>query len=133
MDPFCCLCFMAVFFILFCLSIPCSIVFICWERADLLALLCVTFSCASGTFPFGVLGQVWYLIVSIPYLCLLPYLRYLKQQQTNIQCAEKGNKISVQRRNNNRVGEWARGNKSRHHRPMRGYHMHMYNALDCDA
>ena len=25
------------------------------------------------TFPYGILGQVWYLIVSIPDLCLLPY------------------------------------------------------------
>ena len=30
----------------------------CWERVDLLALLCVTFSCAFVTFPYGVLGQV---------------------------------------------------------------------------
>ena len=27
-------------------------------------------------FPFGILGQVWYLIVSIPDLCLLPYFEY---------------------------------------------------------
>ena len=38
----------------------------CWERADLLALLHVVFA----TFPYGVPGQVWYLIVSIPDLCL---------------------------------------------------------------
>ena len=45
-----------------------------WERADLLALLCVVFSCVSFvTFPYGVLGQVLYLIVSIPYLCLPLY------------------------------------------------------------
>ena len=31
-----------------------------------LALLNVTFSCVFVTFPDGVLGQVWYLIVSIP-------------------------------------------------------------------
>ena len=32
------------------------------------------FSCVFVTFPCGVLGQVWYLIVSIPDLCLLTYL-----------------------------------------------------------
>ena len=46
----------------------------CWERAYLLALMCVMFSCVLGTFPHGVLGQVWYLIVSISDLCLLPNL-----------------------------------------------------------
>ena len=34
---------------------------------DLLAL----FSCAFVTFPYGVLGQVWYVIVLIPDLCFL--------------------------------------------------------------
>ena len=33
----------------------------------------MTFSCVFVTFPCGVLGQVWYLIVSIPDLCLLTY------------------------------------------------------------
>ena len=32
------------------------------------------FSCVFVTFPYGVLGQVWYSIVSIPDICLLPYL-----------------------------------------------------------
>ena len=47
--------------------------FTCWERADLLACLYmyVKLSCVSVTFPFDVLGQVWYLIASIPDLCLL--------------------------------------------------------------
>ena len=31
------------------------------------------FSCALVTFPYDVLGQVWYLIESIPDICLLPY------------------------------------------------------------
>ena len=44
----------------------------CWERADLLALVRGVF-CEFVTFPCGVLGQVWYLIVSIPDLCLLTY------------------------------------------------------------
>ena len=45
----------------------------CRERAYLLALLCVVFSWVFVAFPHGVLSQVWYLIVSIPDLCLLPY------------------------------------------------------------
>ena len=48
------------------LSVPCNIVITCWKRADFWALLCVVFSCAFDSFPFGVLGQVWYLIVTIP-------------------------------------------------------------------
>ena len=30
-------------------------------------------NCVIVTFPFGILGQVWYSIVSIPYLCPLSY------------------------------------------------------------
>ena len=45
----------------------------CWEIAGLLALLFMMFSCVLVTFPCGVLGQVWYLIISIPDLCLLTY------------------------------------------------------------
>ena len=46
------------------------------------------FSCFCGfvTFPYGVLGQVWYLIVSIPELCLLPYnvtLPFLKKRSSS--------------------------------------------------
>ena len=41
----------------------------------LLALLCVMFSCVFVTFSYGVLGQVWYLIVSIPDFCLLLYFQ----------------------------------------------------------
>ena len=40
------------------------------ERADLLAVVCDVY-CDVGIFPFGILGQVWYLIVSIPDLCCL--------------------------------------------------------------
>ena len=36
-------------------------------------LLFVMFNCVFVTFPCGILGQVWYLIVSIPYLCHLSY------------------------------------------------------------
>ena len=41
--------------------------------AKLLDLLYLMFSCVCVTFPCGVLGQVWYLIVSISDLYLLPY------------------------------------------------------------
>ena len=51
------------------LSVHCSLVGCCWEKAILLALLYVMFSCV--TFPSDVLGQVWFLIVSIPDRCLL--------------------------------------------------------------
>ena len=35
------------------------------------------FYCVFGTFPGGVLGQVWCLIVLIPDLCLLSYLTHV--------------------------------------------------------
>ena len=55
------------------LSVHCSLVVTCWERVNLLALVCVMFYCVFVTFPYVVLGQVWYLIVSISDLCLLNY------------------------------------------------------------
>ena len=55
------------------LSVHCSLVVKCWERADLLALLYVMFCCVFVTFPCGILGQLWCLIVSILDLCLLSY------------------------------------------------------------
>ena len=55
------------------LSVPCSLVVTCWKRVNLLALLYVMFSCVFVSFRNGVLGQVWYLIASIPDLSLLPY------------------------------------------------------------
>ena len=73
MEHFCYLCFVFVCHTVS--SVPCSIVVTCWERrADLFALLYVMFSCVFVTFPYGVLGQMWYLIVVIPDLCLLPLL-----------------------------------------------------------
>ena len=55
------------------MSISCSLVDTCLERTDTLGLLYVMYSCAFVTFPYGVLGQVWYMIVAIPDFCLLPY------------------------------------------------------------
>ena len=57
------------------MSASCNLVATCWERIGLLALLYVMLSCVFVTFQYGVLGQVWYLIVSIPDLCLLPYFQ----------------------------------------------------------
>ena len=71
MDSLCYVCFVFVCHTV--LSVPCSLVVIRWEMNDLLALLYVTFSCVFDTFPYGVLGQVWYLIEYFPDLCLLPY------------------------------------------------------------
>ena len=36
-------------------------------------LLFVALNCVFVTFPCGILGQVWYLIVSIPDICRLSY------------------------------------------------------------
>ena len=44
------------------------------ERPDLMAFLYVMFSCVVVTVPYDVLGQVWYLIVRIPDIWLLPFL-----------------------------------------------------------
>ena len=60
------------------LSVPCSLLITCWERADFLALLFLMFSCfffvfCFFIFPYGIQGQVWYLVVSFPGLYLLLY------------------------------------------------------------
>ena len=49
----------------------------CLERADLFALVCDVLLCFL-TFTCGILGQVWYLIVSIPDLCHFSYFQYQK-------------------------------------------------------
>ena len=53
-------------------SVHCCLVVTCWERADLLALVGDVY-CIFVTFPCGILGQLWYLIVSFPDLCRLFY------------------------------------------------------------
>ena len=62
-------CFLSV------MSISCSLVVTCWERADLLSPLYVMFFCffCHLPIPYHVLGHVCYLIVLIPYLCLFLY------------------------------------------------------------
>ena len=54
------------------MAVHCSLVVTCWDRAGLLALLYDVFYCFV-TFPCDVLGEVRYLVVSIPDLWRLPY------------------------------------------------------------
>ena len=44
-------------------------------------LLCSLLPCGFVTFPCGILGQVWYLIVSIPDLCCLSYFEHFFMSQ----------------------------------------------------
>ena len=64
------------FCLVFAMSLDASVymclVVTCWERADLLALVCGVLVVVCY-FPIGILGQVGYLIVSIPDLCTLTY------------------------------------------------------------
>ena len=53
-------------------SVHCCFVVTCWEGTDLLALDGDVY-CIFVTFPCGILGQGWYLIVSFPDLCHLSY------------------------------------------------------------
>ena len=55
-------------------SVICCLVVTCWERADLLLLVDGVY-CIFVTFPCGILGKVWYSIVSFPDLCLLSYFK----------------------------------------------------------
>ena len=73
---------MFLFCLVFAMSL-CAFVYMCftvtcWERADLLALVC-----GVCHFPIGILGQVWFLIISIPDLCTLTYF-YSYQQAVYI-------------------------------------------------
>ena len=52
-------------------SVHCCLVVICWELADLLALVGDVY-CIFVTFPC-ILGQLWYIIVSYPDLSRLSY------------------------------------------------------------
>ena len=54
-------------------SVHCCLVFTCWERADLLALVGDVY-CTFVSYPCGIKGQVCYLIVSFHDLCLLSYI-----------------------------------------------------------
>ena len=56
-------------------SVYMCLVVTCWERTDLLALVCGVQLWVCH-FPIGILGQVWYLIVSILDLCTLTYFEF---------------------------------------------------------
>ena len=57
--------FVSCLSLLCCLVFPYILVITCWEKADLLALLCVLISFVFVTSPYGVQGQMCYLLVSI--------------------------------------------------------------------
>ena len=80
--------FCLVFAMSLCASVYMCFVVTCWERADLLALVCGV-CCEFVTFPCGIVGQVWYLIVSIPDLCTLTYFSWvlisIKGRSTTLQ------------------------------------------------
>ena len=76
------LCYSCLLFVMLsCKSVCWYIVVTCWERAELLALVCV-FLLWRCHFPIGHLGQVWCLIVWIPDLCPLSYFHKTKLHQT---------------------------------------------------
>ena len=54
---------------------------------DLLALVCDVELCVCY-FPIGILGQVWYLIVSIPDLCRLSYFELASHGYCSTHCIE---------------------------------------------
>ena len=53
-------------------SAHCCLVVTCWEKADLLAIICGVKLCGCF-FPIWYPGSGWYLILSIPDLCPLSY------------------------------------------------------------
>ena len=66
------------------MSVHCSLMVTCWERAILFALLYVMLSCVFVTFPSRVLVQVWYLIVSIPDICLCSSIKSLPDSMQRV-------------------------------------------------
>ena len=69
-----------------CLLCLCARPFICalWSPAGkglTSGLSFVVPNCEFVTFPIGILGQVWYLIVIIPDLCTLTYLSHKQHLQ----------------------------------------------------
>ena len=82
--------YISCFSLLCCLvTVHSSLVITCWEMAHPLALVCVDFLCFV-TLPYGVLGQVWILIVPIPDLCL-PFYFYFYASHSCVN-AENGNR-----------------------------------------
>ena len=65
------------------LTVHCSPMVTCWERADLLALLYVMFYCFLVTSQYDVLGQVWCLTL------LIHELSYLVQSRCSAKIHSK--------------------------------------------
>ena len=74
-----------------CASVYMCLVVTCWERADLLALVCGVLLRVCH-FPIGILGQVWYLFVSIPELCTLTYFTLIAFKCRCPSCSENDKK-----------------------------------------
>ena len=56
----------------------CVCFYVLWspvEKRLISWLIFVMFNCVFVTFPCGILGQVWYVTVLIPDLCLLSYFK----------------------------------------------------------
>ena len=69
------LCFFCLVFVMpLSVSIYLCLVVTCWERADILALVCGVLLRVCH-FTIGILGKVWYLIVSVPDLCTLTLIK----------------------------------------------------------
>ena len=52
-------------------SVLCCLVVTCWERADLMDIVGDVY-CIFVIFSYDILGQVWYLIISLPnFTCIL--------------------------------------------------------------
>ena len=66
--------FCLMFAMSLCASVYMCFVVTCLGRAGLLALVCGVYLCVCN-FPIGILGRVWYLIVSTPDLCTLTYFK----------------------------------------------------------
>ena len=76
------LCFCVLYFSCLCI---CSLLPCCHllGKAALLALVGDVYL-SFVTFPCGILGQVWYLIVSFPDLCLLSYFGVQQKEQVDL-------------------------------------------------
>ena len=72
MDHLCYLCLVFVMLLRLFIAVlwsPAGKGLTCW-------FLCVMSNCEFVTFPCGILGQVWYLIILIPDLCCFSYFVY---------------------------------------------------------
>ena len=81
--------FCLVFAMSLCASVYMCFADTCWERDDLLVLVC-----GVCHFPIGILGQVWYSIVSIPDLCILTYF-HKEPSHLDFHCLQMYDRISL--------------------------------------